>query len=135
MAALGVTAPQVNAALTAFSSDDPGGRASIGMVEQNIRVRGSSKSVDAIRNLTIPIEGSYVRLSDIAEVGDWQSEIRGVARLNGRPITAVQISKTKDESDVTVETRVLATIAELQKDYPDVRFTKVISTVDTTRRS
>src|SRR3546814_787854 len=101
MAALGVTAPQVNAALTAFSSDDPGGRASIGMVEQNIRVLGSSKSVDAIRNLTIPIEGSYVRLSDIAEVGDGQSEIRGFARLNGRPITAVQISKTKDESDVT----------------------------------
>src|SRR3546814_4423091 len=69
---------------------------------------GSSKSVDAIRNLTIPSEGSYVRLSDIAEVGDGQSEIRGFARLNGRPITAVQISKTKDESDVTVETRVLA---------------------------
>src|SRR3546814_10035447 len=90
MAALGVTAPQVNAALTAFSSDDPGGRASIGMVEQNIRVLGSSKSVDAIRNLTIPIEGSYVRLSDIAEVGDGQSEIRGFARLNGRLITAVQ---------------------------------------------
>src|SRR3546814_19185697 len=96
------------------------------MVEQNIRVLGSSKSVDAIRNLTIPIEGSYVRLSDIVEVGDGQSEIRGFARLNGRPITAVQISKTKDESDVTVETRVLDTIAELQKDYPDVRFTKEI---------
>src|SRR3546814_19000840 len=74
-------------------------------------------------------------LSDIAEVGDGQSEIRGFARLNGRPITAVQISKTNDESDVTVETRVLATIAELQQENHAVRFTKVIYPVDTHRRS
>src|SRR3546814_1112634 len=58
-------------------------------------------------------------------ISDWSSDV----------CSSDLISKTKDESDVTVETRVLATIAELQKDYPDVRFTKVISTVDTTRRS
>src|SRR3546814_12175266 len=60
MAALGVTAPQVNAALTAFSSDDPGGRARNGMVEQNIRVLGSSKSVDALRHTKSGVQGKRV---------------------------------------------------------------------------
>src|SRR3546814_6567388 len=68
IAALGVTAPQVNAALTAFSSDDPGGRASIGMVAKNIRVLGSSTSVHSVRNRTLPLCASSVRLSELAEL-------------------------------------------------------------------
>ncbi len=135
MAALDVTAPQVNAALFAFSSDDPGGRANVGGLEQTIRVIGSARDIAAIRNLTIPVQGRYVRLSDIAEVGDGQSEVRGFARLDGRPVTAVQVSKTKDVSDVTVEDRVDAAIASLAKAHPDVRFVKIVSTVESTRRA
>jgi len=135
MAALDVTAPQVNAALAAFGSDDPGGRANVGGLEQTIRVIGSARTVAAIRNLTIPVQGRYVRLSDIAEVGDGQSEVRGFARLDGRPVTAVQVSKTKDASDVSVEDRVEQAIAGLARDHPSVRFTKIVSTVESTRRS
>jgi HAE1 family hydrophobic/amphiphilic exporter-1 len=69
MAALGVTAPQVNDALAAFNSDDPGGRADVGDVEQTIRVVGSAMTIDRLRALSIPVQGRYVRLSDIAEIG------------------------------------------------------------------
>ena len=72
MAALDVTAAQVNAALASFNDDEPGGRANVGAVEQTIRVIGTAQTVDAIRNLTIPVQGRRIRLSDIAEVGDGQ---------------------------------------------------------------
>lgn len=135
MAALGVTAPQVNSALAAFNSDDPGGRADVGAVEQTIRVLGASTSVEALRALTIPVQGRYVRLSDIAEIGDGASEERGFARLDGRPVTAIQISKTGNSSDISVEDKITKTIVKLEAEHPGVTFTKLVSTVDSTRRS
>ncbi|SNS62191.1 hydrophobic/amphiphilic exporter-1, HAE1 family [Sphingomonas laterariae] len=135
MAALGVTAAQVNNALLAFNSDDPGGRATVGDVEQTIRVLGSGQTVDQIRDMTIPVAGRYVRLGDIAEVGDGEAEVRGFARLNGRPVTAVQVNKTADASEISVEDRVAAAVARLQAAHPDVRIERVFSTVDGTRRT
>ncbi len=134
MAGLGVTAPQVNAALAAFNTDDAGGRAGIGGVEQTIRILGSENEIQRLRDLTIPVQGRYVRLSDIAEVGDGEGEVRSLARLDGRPVTAIQVSKTRDASDISVEDKVIATLAKLEADHR-VRFTKLVSTVDSTRRS
>ena len=135
MAALGVTAPQVNNALAAFNSDDPGGRADVGAVEQTIRVVGSAMTIDRLRALSIPVQGRYVRLSDIAEIGDGAAEQRSFARLDGRPVTAIQVSKTRDASDISVEDRAINAIKQLQADHPGVTFTKLVSTVDATRRS
>ena len=135
MAALGVTAPQVNNALAAFNSDDPGGRANVGAVEQTIRVLGSSITIERLRTLSIPVQGRYVRLSDIAEIGDGAAEQRSFARLDGRPVTAIQVSKTRDASDISVEDRVVKVIDQLQADHRGVAFTKLVSTVDSTRRS
>ncbi|GLV22930.1 multidrug transporter AcrB [Sphingobium sp. TomMM35A] len=135
MAALGVTAPQVNNALAAFHSDDPGGRADVGAVEQTIRVLGSSMTIDRLRELAIPVQGRYVRLADIAEIGDGSAEQRGFARLDGRPVTAIQVSKTREASDISVEDRAIKVIAQLQADHPGVTFTKLVSTVDSTRRT
>ncbi|MDE2410157.1 MAG: efflux RND transporter permease subunit [Sphingomonadales bacterium] len=135
MAALDVTAAQVNNALAGFHIDNPGGRADIGAVEQTIRVIGSSATIDALRDLSIPVAGRRVRLADIAEVGLGQSEVRGFARLNGRPVVALQVSKTSNASDVTVDNRVQSAIAELAKSHPGVRFDRIMSTADLTRVS
>ncbi|MEO6377770.1 MAG: efflux RND transporter permease subunit, partial [Caulobacteraceae bacterium] len=133
MAALGVTAPQINAALSQFNTDETGGRAGIGAREQSVRVLGSAATVDAIRAVTIPVNGRYVRLADVAEVGDGSGEVRSFALLDGRPAVAFQINKTKDASDVAVEKVALAAIDKLAKAHPEVKFTEVISTVEETR--
>ncbi|TCM20902.1 HAE1 family hydrophobic/amphiphilic exporter-1 [Novosphingobium sp. PhB165] len=135
MAGLGVTSAQVNSALAAFHTDAPGGRANVGAVEQTVRVIGSAADVARIRDLTIPVQGRYVRLSDIAEVGDGQGEVRGFARLSGRPVVAIQVSKTSDASDVTVSDGVAKAIAGLSAKHPGVTFDKIVSTADLTRRS
>ncbi|MDB5456270.1 MAG: acriflavin resistance protein [Caulobacter sp.] len=136
MAALGLTAPQLNNALAAYSVDAPGGRVQIGSREQTLRVLGAARTLDELRNLSIAtVGGRYVRLTDVAQVGDGAGEERGFARLDNQPVVAFQVMKTKDSSDVQVEDRVNQAIAGLVAKHPDVSFTKIFSTVDDTRAS
>ena len=135
MAAFGVTAPQVSQALLQFNTDEAGGRANVGQREQTVRVLGSAATVDALRGTVIPTTSRYVRLSDVAEVGDGEAEERGFARFDGRPVVAFQVNKTRDSSDVAVEDRVIKAVTLLAKQHPEVRFTKIVSTVDETRNS
>jgi len=135
MNAFGVTGPQINQALRQFTNDAAGGRAVIGDRELTVRVLGGAASVEQLRTLQIPVNGRYVRLSDVAEVGDGSGERRGFARLNNAPVASFQISKTKIGSEVRTEENVLAAIDKLSKAHPQVAFTKILSTVDNTRAS
>jgi HAE1 family hydrophobic/amphiphilic exporter-1 len=136
MAALGVTAPQINQALVQFTDDTGGGRAVIGGRELTLRVLGSTRSIDQLRQLPIPLPGGrYARLRDVADVGDGSAEERGFSMLDGRPVASFQISKTKGFSDVAVEKAVLKSIAKLKADHPEVTFTEILSTVKETRQS
>jgi HAE1 family hydrophobic/amphiphilic exporter-1 len=134
MAALNVTAPQINNALRGFVVDTSGGRSEIGGREQTVRILGQTETVDALRNVTIPTgTGGYVRLSDVAEIGDGPAEERGFARLDGRPVVAFQVNKTQEASDVDVEDKVVAEIAKLQAERKDVSITPIVSIVEDTR--
>ena len=135
MAAFGVTAPQVNAALYQYNIDETGGRADVGGREQTVRVLGQAATVESLRKLTIPANGRYVSLSDIAEIGDGQSEPRAFARLNNRPVVGFEVAETVDASEVTTERGVKAAIDKLATAHPEVRFNQIIDTVDATRLS
>ncbi len=135
MAARGVIAPQVSSALARFNTDEAGGRAEIGAREQTIRVVGSSATVDALRALTLPVQTGFLRLSDVADVGDGAAEVRSFALLDGRPVIGFQVNKTSAASDVSAEDNVKAGIAKLELQHPGVRFTPIVSTVDSTRQS
>jgi HAE1 family hydrophobic/amphiphilic exporter-1 len=136
MASFGVTAPQLNQALASFSVDAPGGRANIGGREQTLRVLGAATTVEQLRQLTIPIGGGrYVKLTDVAQVGQGAEEQRGFARLDGKPVVAFQVMKTRDSSDVAVEDNVKKAIDALTAKQPGVQFVKIFSTVDETRAS
>lgn len=134
LAARGLTAAQVNNALVGFQLDAPGGRIEVGGREQTVRVLGSVQTVEQLRQMTIPTgTGGYVRLSDVAEIGDGASEARGFARLNGQPVVGFQVAKTKEASDVDTEDAVNRKLEQLQKTYPGVTITKIYASVDETR--
>jgi len=136
LAAHGVTAAQVNAALASMQTEAPGGRLEIGGREQSLRVVGDVDTLRQLRALSVPVGGGrFVQLADLAEIGDGASQPRGFARLNGRPVVAFQVMKTRDASDVGVDNEVKAKLAELRKTYPGVGFTPVFSSVDYTRSS
>lgn len=136
LAAYGLTAPAVSEALRAFIADNPGGRTRIGGAEQTVRVLGGAADADALRRYMIPTgTGRYVRLADVADVGDGENEPRSFARLDGRPVVGFEITKTRVASDVRVEDLVKPAIAKLGREYPGVRFTEVVSIVGDTRAS
>jgi HAE1 family hydrophobic/amphiphilic exporter-1 len=134
LAARGLTATQVNNALRGFVTDSPGGRVNIGGREQTLRVYSNPASINQIRDMTIPTgAGRFVKLSDVADVGDGSSEVRGFARLNGQPVVGFQVSKTKEASDVVTEDAVDKSIQQLEKKNPGVKVTKIFSSVTNTR--
>ncbi len=136
MAARGLTASALNTALSSFDVDASGGRVSVGGREQTVRVLGAATTVAALRDLTIPtVSGQFVKLTDVADVGDGQGEQRGFARLDDKPVIGFQVLKTQDASDVQVEDRVIAALDKLGKQHPEAKFTKLISSVDETRAS
>ncbi len=136
LAAHGLTAAQVNNALRGFQTDAPGGRMNVGGREQTLRVYSNVASVAQLRELNIPTGGGrFVKLSDVADVGDGASEVRGFARLDGRPVVGFQVSKTKESSDVVAEDAVIKMLGTLEKAHPGVKFTKIFSSVDQTRET
>ncbi|MDB5481842.1 MAG: efflux transporter permease subunit [Caulobacteraceae bacterium] len=136
LAANGLTANAVNAAISKSSLDAPGGRMSVGGREQTLRVLGAAVTVDQIRALSIPTaDGRFVRLADVADVGDGAAEPRGFALLNGRPVVGFRVFKTQNSSEVTAEDSVNAAIDALEKVHPGLRVHKIVSQVDRTRGS
>ena len=114
MAAQGITAPQINQALTNVSLNAAGGRVEVGDREQTLRVLGEAINVDQIRNLMLPAGGGrFIRLSDVADVGDGTAEIRSEARYDGRPVVGFQITKIKEASDISTEDGVDAALKQM----------------------
>jgi HAE1 family hydrophobic/amphiphilic exporter-1 len=134
LAAQGLTADALNRALGAFDVDYPGGRVDVGGREQTLRVLGAAQTVEQLRNLTIPTTaGRFVRLSDVADVGDGAGEPRSFAELDGRPVVGFQVLKTNEASEVTVDDGVTAALARLQSAHPELKATRIFSSVDDTR--
>jgi multidrug efflux pump subunit AcrB len=131
--ALGVTAGDVNRALRSVNADMTGGNGDFGGRDQSIRTLGGAKSVADLEALEIPLAGgSKVKLADIATVSDSWGEPKSFARVNNQTVVSFGIFRGKGESDVEVNERATAAIADLQKAYPDVSITKVDDSVSYT---
>lgn len=135
MDALGVTASDVNNALQRSYRNYGGGVAQVGGSETTARVIGETATVGELGNLSIPLRGgqSYVKLSDVATVGDGSAEVRSFARLNGRPVVGFDIIKVDTASEVDVENGAYAAIERLEKANPGLKITKIYSITDDTK--
>ncbi|MGG5890001.1 efflux RND transporter permease subunit [Falsiroseomonas sp. HC035] len=127
--ALGITANQVNQQLREQNINLPGGRGTVGSGEQTIRTLGSAPTVEALRERSIILpNGRTARLGDLAEVEDGTAEVRTAARLDGRPVVAFEILRTRGSSEVRVADGVMARAQNLMAEHPEVTITPVTST-------
>ncbi|WP_414623015.1 efflux RND transporter permease subunit [Calothrix sp. CCY 0018] len=116
---LGITATQVNDQLRAFNINLPGGRAEIGGSEQSIRTLGSAQSVDVLRNYEIILpNGGSVALSTLGNIEDSFGEVRQTARLNNKPVVALEVLRSTGSVMVTVEEGVKKEVEKLEKTLP-----------------
>ena len=130
LAALGVTAADVNQQLLVTNADLAGGRGEIGAQEQSIRTLGGAKSVADLASTKIVIPGGrQVRLEELGRVTDGAEEERYFARRDGKPAVAFAIFRAKGASDVSVSRLIDVKIADLEKRYPDVKLNRIDDSV------
>lgn len=130
---LGITAGDVNQQLRATNIDLAGGRGEIAGREQAIRTLAGQKTVADLAATSIALPGGrYVRLDELGKVVDSVEEPRTFADLDGEPVVAFSVSRTKGASDTSVADGVAAEMKRLSAAYPDVTFTRIDNTVDYT---
>lgn len=131
--AFGITAGEVNRQVRATNVDLAGGRGEIAGREQAIRTLASMHTVEDLAETMIALpQGRKVRLDELASVTDSVEEPRTYAELDGKPIVAFAISRSKGASDTVVAEQVATKVDELMKAHPDVRLTRIDNTVDYT---
>ncbi len=131
--AFGVTAGDVNRQVRATNVDLAGGRGEIGGREQAIRTLAGKHSVAGLAATMIALPGGRkVRLDQLGHVSDGIAEPRLFAELDGEPVVAFSISRSKGASDTVVAGAVADKIAEIGAKYPDVRLMRIDNTVDYT---
>jgi multidrug efflux pump subunit AcrB len=132
--AQGITASQVNQQLRASNMNGAGGRAEIAGSEQSVRVLGNAQDAYQLSQTQISLSGGrFVRLADLGDVRDSNSEQRSIAKQNGRQVVTFYIQRAKGSSEVTAYDGVWKELKALEKENPKVHFSEVFTTVDYTK--
>src|SRR3954453_22932395 len=132
--AQGITAAQVNQQLRQSNMNGAGGRAEIAGSEQSVRVLGNAQDAYQLSQTQIALPGGrFVKLADLGEVKDSNSEQRSIAKMNGRQAVTFMIQRSKGSSEVTAYDAAWKELRKIEKENPKVRFAEVFNTVDYTK--
>lgn len=131
--AAGLTAVDVSQRLRGTNVDVAGGRAEIGGRDQAIRTLAGARTLNelAATRISLPMGGA-VRLDDLGIVTDTIAPRRTFARLDGEPVVAFGIKRSKGASDVVVAAAVQKRVDEIKSAHPDVELKLIDTSVNFT---
>ncbi len=119
MAAYNLTIDQVRGALAAQNVEIPGGRVDEGRRELTLRTLGRVLLPLEFANIIVgSVNGSPVRVRDIAHVEDGVEEPRTLARLDGKSAVVLEVRKQSGTNAVAVIQAVKDRLAEIQPLLP-----------------
>ena len=134
MQSLGVTASQVNAVLRQSNVNAGGGQTEIAGARQSVRVLGNAETAYELGQRRISLGGGRsVKLADIAEVRDGQSETRTISKVDGRPVVTFSLTRARGESDVTVYDGAQEVMEEIEAANPGIEFVELFNIVQYTK--
>src|SRR5262245_44407875 len=114
LASYGITAAEISRQLKNINHDVPGGKATVGKMEQSIRTLGAAGSVEELRGMQIALkDGRAVRLSDLGTVEDAAAEAAQDAFVNGERVVAFQVLRAVGSSSVDVAKKVEGAITRI----------------------
>lgn len=136
MSGLGLTASDVNAQLDDVQRDLSGGKGRIGGESQSLRVLAAASSVEELRATPIPLpNGGWVRLDELGTVTDTHADRSSLAYLNGEPVIAMQVKRSKGFSDVAVTEGVREAMAAFGAGHPEVTVAEAYNTIRATEEN
>lgn len=129
--ALGTTAAEISRQLRAVQQDAASGRTDLGGAEQAVRTLATVESAEELAALQLTLaDGRLIRLDDVARVVDGVSETRAGAFMNGEPVVAFEISRSRGAGEIEVAQNVKAVLERLQAETPHITFTEAFNLVD-----
>src|SRR5436190_10706569 len=119
LTALGLTTPQVIAALQAQNVQIPGGKVEQGLRDLTLRTYGRVQSPTDFANIPISDKNGYVvKVGDVAHIEDSVAEPETIASVNGKPAVVMNIRKQSGTNTVEVVHRLRGKLDELKTGLP-----------------
>ena len=133
----GLSISSISQAISAENQDIAAGQLKQGSQDMTMRVAGSFKDVEDIKNIYIPTkEGHGLLLKDIAtSVEEVELDQERISIINGVEGVNIEVSLASDGNLVEISDRLLETIEELEQDHPNMHFTLLSTTSDYIKNS
>ncbi|MFN2442169.1 MAG: efflux RND transporter permease subunit [Thermoanaerobaculia bacterium] len=134
--ATGLTALDVQQAVSQENVTLPGGNVKRGMADLYVRTAGEYQSVEEIaRTVITNVNGRPVRLQDVAVIRDSHEDLRYLVEINGSPSVSLGILKQSGANTVEVADLVRAEIERINTDRDDLYLTVFADQSDFIRQS
>ena len=134
----GLSLANVNQAIAAANVEFPTGKVKSNQEQMTVRLSGKFKTVTDLKNLILFSNGnSVVRLGDVADVSDSNSDQLSLCRLNGKEGIGLRIKKQSDANAVNMSDFTRKRLKELEEKYKNlgVKFTVATDTSTVTMES
>lgn len=119
MAALGISAADVNNALGAQNIILPSGTEKIGTYEYNIRLNASPQQIEELNSLPIKaINGTTIYIRDVAHVHDGYAPQTNIVRMDGHRSVLMTILKTGTASTLDVIGNIRHLLPKIRSEIP-----------------
>src|SRR5438874_151610 len=126
LAKLGLTVPDLAAAIQAQNNVNPSGRLGADPAPRGqqftytVRAQGRLLKAEEFGNIAVRLnpDGSTVRLSDVARIELGALTYNQLGRYNGKPALVFGVFQTPGSNAIAVANGVRATMAELKKRFP-----------------
>ena len=127
MASLGVSTSDISAAVNAQNIQSPAGNIGVEpmanpqQMKFTLRTKGRLKTVEEFENIVVKsnVDGSNVKLSDVAKVQLGAEMYSSTANVKGLPAAMLSVAQLPEANTIDLVNRVEAKMAELSKSFPN----------------
>lgn len=128
---LGATVADVSRQLKSVQQEQSGGKAELGLQKQPIRTLGAVKSAAELDDLRIPLSnGKVITLGEVATVRDSFADPVTAAFLDGKPVVAFEVARSRGAGEVDVGRGVMQALEQIKAEYPDLTFQTAFDMVE-----
>jgi HAE1 family hydrophobic/amphiphilic exporter-1 len=119
LAAQGMTAAHVVAALQSQNIQIPGGKVEQGLRDVTLRTYGRVSSPEEFGNIPLAnVNGTPVRVRDVARIEDAMAEVESAATVRGKAAVVVQIRKQSGTNAIEVVEGIKERVEEIRPQVP-----------------
>jgi len=126
MASLGVSTSDISAAVNAQNIQAPAGNIGVEpmatpqQMKFTLRTKGRLKTVEEFENIVVKsnVDGSNVKLSDVAKVELGAEMYSSTANVRGLPAAMLSVAQLPEANTIDLVNRVEAKMKELSKNFP-----------------